>query len=89
MITEKSNTIRQLKIERFGEKLRLLRERHHLTHLDIAYVLGYTGTSQVDHLEKGCRKPTAEVVLKIAKLFDVSADVLLDDKHGVEGDELD
>lgn len=75
--------IRDLKIERFGEKLRVLRERHNMSLVDVAHALGYGSTTQVDHLEKGRRNPTAELVLKVSKLFNVSADDLVDDGREV------
>jgi transcriptional regulator with XRE-family HTH domain len=73
-------------IERFGEKLRRLREQHNMSLVDVAHVLGYGSTTQVDHLEKGRRNPTAELVLKVSKLFNVSADDLVDDGREVGED---
>lgn len=79
-----AGSFRHLTIERFPEKLRTLREHHQMTHLELAYELGYSSTNQIAHLEAGRRKPTAEVILKLSKLFKVSADVLLDDEREVE-----
>lgn len=81
-----SNSVRDLKIERFGDKLKLLRERHKMTYVDLAHALGYGSTSQVYYLETSKRNPTAEVILKLSKLFGVSADVLLDDELELDGE---
>ena len=75
-----SNTVRHLKIQRFGEKLRSLRERNNMNHADLAHSLGYASTNQIYQLEAGKRNPTADLILKVSKLFDVSADVLVDDE---------
>ncbi len=78
-----SRPIRDVKIERFGEKLHTLRIRHNLSLVDVAQSLGYTSTTHIDHLEKGRRNPTAELILKVSLLFQVSADDLLDDAREV------
>ena len=70
-------------MERFGEKLRTLRTRHGMSLRQLASELGYSSHSYVTNLEKGDRKPSVEVVLKIANLFDVSTDRLLRDELDV------
>ena len=71
--------MRDLTITRFGEKLRALREQHAIRHAELAAALGYASTNQIYQLEAGKRNPTAELILKVSKLFAVSADDLLDD----------
>jgi transcriptional regulator with XRE-family HTH domain len=39
-----------------------------------------TGSGYISMLENGQREPKAAFVFRVAKLFDVSADVLLDDE---------
>ncbi|NJP04455.1 MAG: transcriptional regulator [Chloroflexaceae bacterium] len=73
--------VQQLKVQRFGQKMRALREFHGLSLAEVANVLGYAGSQQVSHIEVMRRKPSAEVILKIARLFNVSADMLLDDEQ--------
>jgi len=51
-----------------------------MTHVDLAAVLGYASSSQISFLETGKKKPTADLILKISKLFNISADLLLDDE---------
>lgn len=85
MNDDRSSSIKHLKITRFGEKLRTLRERRSMSLAELATVPGYSSSQQVSHLEVGRRNPTAEVILKVSKLFTVSADVLLDDTREVEG----
>jgi transcriptional regulator with XRE-family HTH domain len=68
-------------IDRFGEKVRILRKRHSMTLTQLAEALGYTAhsNSYLSLIEQGKKKPTAEMILKIAKLFGVSTDQLMDD----------
>ena len=84
MDREMSSVIKHLKVERFGEKLRALREHHQMNVVELAHTLGYASTNQIYFLETGKRNPTAELVLKVSKLFGVSTDVLLDDALDVE-----
>jgi transcriptional regulator with XRE-family HTH domain len=75
-----STPIKHLTVRRFGEKLRTLRKQHNMTHVDLAAVLGYASSSQISFLENGKKKPTADLILKASKLFNISADLLLDDE---------
>lgn len=67
--------------DRFGEKLRSLRKHHGMTLVELAQTLGFTyhSNSYLSLIEQGKKKPTAEIIFKVAKLFHVSADVLMDD----------
>lgn len=71
-------------MQRFGDKLRVLRARRNLTLRDLAAQLGYTTHGYVNAVEKGRKKPSLEFVLKVAELFDVTADHLLRDDLEVE-----
>jgi len=73
-----------LDMQRFGEKLRTLRTRHGMTIRDLTRALGYAGSGYVSEVETGKRVPTAEFVLKTARLFDVSADRLLKDELEID-----
>jgi transcriptional regulator with XRE-family HTH domain len=75
-----STPIKYLAVRRFGEKLRALRKQYNMTHVDLAAVLGYASSSQISFLENGKKKPTADLILKVSKLFNISADLLLDDE---------
>lgn len=70
-------------LQRFGEKLRLLCTRHGMTMQALAEQLG-TGSGYISMLENGQREPKAALVFRIARLFNVSADLLLDDTREVE-----
>jgi putative transcriptional regulator len=67
-------------MERFGEKLRTLRERHGMSLRDLAEALGYPSHGYIGNLESGRRKPSLEMAFKIAKLFNVSVEQLADDE---------
>jgi transcriptional regulator with XRE-family HTH domain len=71
-------------LERFGEKLRTLRKQHNMNHVQLAAALGYASSSYISTLESGKKKPTAELVIKVAKLFHVTTDVLMLDELELE-----
>jgi transcriptional regulator with XRE-family HTH domain len=65
---------------RFGEKLRNLRTAHRMTLQQLAAELGYTTHAYISELESGKKVPTAALVLKAARRFGVSTDVLMKDE---------
>lgn len=67
-------------IHRFGEKLHTLRVRRDMTLKELANELGLTAHSYISELEAGKKVPTAEFVLNVARLFEVTADELLRDE---------
>jgi len=71
-------------ITRFGEKLRVLRIRHGLTLLELAHALGYVTHTYISEIETGKKMPTAEFVLGVARLFNVTTDQLLKDELNLE-----
>jgi transcriptional regulator with XRE-family HTH domain len=66
-------------MKRFGEKLRILRNRQGLTLRQLGEMLdvdhGYVG-----RLERGEKTPNVAMVLKVARIFDVSTDMLIKDE---------
>lgn len=58
----------------------MLRERHGMSQQRLAGELGGTSHSFIYKLENGQKKPNAEHLLKLSRLFDVSIDVLLKDE---------
>lgn len=71
-------------MQRFGEKLRALRTLHGMTLKALAIELGFTAHGYISELETGKKKPTAEFVLNVARLFSVSTDKLLKDELELE-----
>jgi len=67
-------------INRFGEKLRMLRTHRGWTLQQLVPQLGLTAHGYISELETGKKKPTAEIILKVARLFDVTTDELLKDE---------
>ena len=65
---------------RFGEKLRTLRTRRSLTLIQLSEQLGYKAHGYLSEIESGKKPPTAVLVLKVSRLFNVSADSLLKDE---------
>ncbi len=65
-------------MQRFGEKLALLRKSHGLTVRQLGKMLDVDHT-YVSQLEKGKTKPSVAMILKISEIFEVSTDVLMKD----------
>lgn len=78
-------------MQRFGEKVRLLRKSHHMTVRELAKVLGYTAYSYISEIENSKTRPSLDFVLKAARYFHVSTDQLVWDeldvaaRHGTDG----
>ncbi len=66
-------------MKRFGEKLRSLRKQRGLSLRKLSVLLGFSSHSYIDDIEHGRSKPSIELALKIAEIFDVSTDQLLKD----------
>ncbi len=71
-------------MQRFGEKLRVLRIGRQMTLKELASALGLTAHGYISEIESGKKKPTAEFVLKVARFFKVTTDQLLKDEFDVE-----
>ena len=65
---------------RFGEKLHRLRVQHNLTLIELASRLGYTTHSYISEIESGRKQPTALLILKVARAFQVATDELMKDE---------
>jgi len=74
------------KIKKFGEKLRALRTGSGMTLKELAQALGHTSHSYISELEAGKKIPTAEFVLGVALVFDVTTDSLLRDDQPLRRD---
>jgi transcriptional regulator with XRE-family HTH domain len=72
-------------MQRFPEKLRVLRERRKLTQQQLAEQLGVTEVS-IYYLESGKRNPGVEMLLKLSRILGVSSDVLIKDELELEDD---
>lgn len=70
-------------MERFGEKLRTLRNRQGLTLRELGNMLDVSHTF-IARIEKGEKIPNVSMVLKISRIFNVSADVLIKDELEIE-----
>ncbi len=70
-------------MERFGKKLYTLRNRHGLSLRKLGDMLDVSHTF-VARLEKGEKIPNVAMVLRISRIFDVSADILIKDELELE-----
>lgn len=75
-----SITSEKKRLQRFGEKLRMLRKIHCLTLKELAHELGYTSYGYLSELEAGKKYPSVHFVLDIADYFDITTDQLLHDE---------
>jgi len=64
----------------FGQKIHQLRIASGLTLKALAIELGYSAHGYLSEIEMGKKKPTADFVLSIARLFNVTTDQLLKDE---------
>ena len=60
----------------FGEKLKSLRTEHHLTQQELANQIGLVKGS-ISAYEQSAKYPSVDVLIKLCKTFNVSADYLL------------
>jgi transcriptional regulator with XRE-family HTH domain len=67
-------------MQRFGEKLRVLRMRQGMTVRALAQRLGYSAYSYISDIETGKTTPRIEFILKVADLFQVTTDQLVRDE---------
>lgn len=66
-------------MRRFPEKLGHLRDEYYMTQRDLAEKLGLT-QGFIHLMESGKRKPSLDVILRIAEIFHITPnDLLLDD----------
>ena len=71
-------------MERFGEKLRVLRERRGMSQRELGKALGFSSSAYVHFLETGQRKPNVALLIKLSALFEVTMDQLAKDHLDVE-----
>ena len=73
---------KRLRPRHLGKKLKAIRERLELSQVGMAKALGFDTVhpTNISGYERGLREPPYPVLLKYAKLANVSTDVLIDDK---------
>ena len=67
-------------MERFGEKVRILRHRRGMTLKGLAAALGVASFSYVSDIEHGKKTPHPTLIIKIADVFGVTTDQLMRDE---------
>lgn len=66
-------------MKRLGEKLHILRQRHNLTTRELGEQLNVSYV-QISRIETGARKPSADLILRMALFFNIPADQLMRDE---------
>ena len=67
-------------MQRFGEKLRALREQHGLSLRKFANELGYSTHTHIARIEWGQKYPPIPLIFRIADYFDVPIEQLMRDE---------
>ncbi len=70
-------------MNRFGKKLHTLRKRDGLSQKQVSEILGVS-ESYVWKIEHGQKIPNAAMIIKIARLFEVSTDLLMLDEFELD-----
>lgn len=70
-------------MKRVGEKLHQLRQRHDLTTRELADKL-QTSHTQILRIEKGQRQPSGDLILRMAQVFQVSLEQLMQDELEID-----
>lgn len=70
-------------MQRFGEKLHKLRTQRGLTLRELAAELGYSAHVYISLVEKGKKRPSLDLVVRVAQVFGLTTDQLLDDSQEV------
>ena len=76
-------------MQRFGKKLRILRQKNDVSLRELANQLGFSSHAHLGRIEIGEKKPSAELVLQIARFFDVSTDQLMKDELEIDKNQID
>ncbi len=71
-------------MERFGEKLRILRKRRGMSLRELTREFGFSSHSYLSIMEAGKTKPSVEFVVKIADFFGVDVNQLVRDDLELE-----
>ncbi|MFN8494134.1 MAG: helix-turn-helix transcriptional regulator [Caldilineaceae bacterium] len=66
-------------MERFGEKLRILRQQRGLTLQELSQLLGVS-TTHIWNIENGKKMPNVTMVIKVSDIFTVTSDQLIRDE---------
>lgn len=72
-------------MQRFGEKLRTLRQQRGISQKKLAEELGFGDQAFIHRLETGQKHPNVEHVIRVSEFFGVTTDVLIKDDLDVEG----
>jgi|GEM_PF-709002 len=72
-------------MQRLGEKLHTLRDRRGLSLRQLASMLKVKSGSHISEIESGNRRPSLRLLCKIANLFNVTTDQLMQDELEVDG----
>lgn len=61
-----------------GQRIKKLRENKGLEQLEVANMLGYKSQSTISKWESGTNLPTGKNMIKLAQIFGVTSDYILD-----------
>lgn len=67
-------------MQKFGDKVRTLRMKYGLTIRQLAEALDIKSSGHITAIEKGKKKPSMELLLRMSYFFNVTTDQLLKDE---------
>ena len=76
MATYGGDRMENNEFEELGNRIRILREKHELTQLQLAEKLHVTRAT-IGHIELGTRMPSMPLLIALSRFFDVTTDYLL------------
>ena len=72
-------------VQRLGEKLRVLRTQRGYSLRQLASILEVKSYSHLAEIESGKSKPSVDLLVQLADLYEVSTDQLLRDELNIDG----
>lgn len=71
-------------MQKFGEKLRRLRQKRGISIRGLSREFGFRSHSYISRIETGKTKPSIEFISKVADFFEVTTEQLVKDKYEVD-----
>ena len=65
----------------FGKRIKMLRQKHDVTQMDLAKAVGYTSTGTISQIENGQRGVSFKRIPRFANFFGISKAELLSEKE--------
>ena len=67
-------------MQRFGEKLRIIRKQHGMSMRELTREFGFRSHSYLSDIERGKTTPAVDFIIKVADYFEVDINLLVRDE---------